>query len=107
MGIRPRFRDSLNVYVTYDNVPASVHVDPAFVTFRVVSNDDSPAVRLDEQTGFLTAVHPGQTLIESSFGGRTNFTCVAVVEAIDGVHTYPKLNCQQLLPDGARLGTQE
>jgi hypothetical protein len=73
-------RFSLQVSALYDGLDQVVRIAPAFVVFKTRTEKNVPVVRIDETTGVLTPLHVGYALVESSFGGRTNLTCVFVEE---------------------------
>jgi hypothetical protein len=101
-----RSRDWLNVYAVYDGIATPVSINADFATFKINSGNQTDPIQLD-QTGRLTPIHTGEALIETSFGGRTNLTCVVVEETIIPDRSYFNKNCKQLLSMGEKLGTVE
>ena len=97
----------LTIYAKYDSLDMPIKIDPAFATFKITSRDQTAPVQLDEKTGRLTPLHPGQALMETTFGGRSNLTCVVVEELIDPNQSYFGENCGQLLSPGEKLGPVE
>jgi hypothetical protein len=108
LSINPgRRRDALILYATYPNVAVPVEISPSFASFRVFTGSDASPIRLDVRTGRLTAVHQGQALVETTFGGRTNLTCVVVEQEIDPNRSEIDKDCRTLVPKGRRLGPSE
>jgi hypothetical protein len=99
--------DDLGIFAKYEGLDTLVDIDTSFVTFRVTSRDQVDPIHLDQQTGLLTPIHPGQALVETFFGGRRDLTCVDVEEAMTPGRSYFEKNCQQLLSPGEKLGPQE
>lgn len=100
-------RGILNVYAKYSDIDRLITIDPALATYRIINWDGrSSPIDLDGQTGVVTAVHPGQALVEISFAGRRNLTCVDVEKnPVFGI-SYMQHSCQTLL-SGEKLGPQE
>jgi hypothetical protein len=95
--------NSLNISVTYDNIPVRIQIDPSFAKFRMIPDGENAPVQLDRKTGSLTALHPGEALIETSFAGRRTLTCVDVEEIARTGSSYSQKQCQRLLAPGERL----
>jgi hypothetical protein len=96
--------EPLWIYVTYEGIPVPIKIDASYVSFRVVSGDQGDPIRLDHTTGRLTPLHPGQALVQTSFGGLTNWTCVNVGPVNPQQVSRATWDCQQLLPPGQKLG---
>jgi hypothetical protein len=92
------------IFAAYPALAHPVQIDPKYVQFRIVGRKESSPVRLEPSTGALTPVHPGQVLIETSFGGRMDRTCVDVEEALVPNKSYVYHSCEVLLAPGERLG---
>ncbi len=96
---------ALDIYAKYGKLGTTLLIDPSFARFRITTLDRTSPVRLDERTGSLTPVHPGQALLETTFGGRINLTCVIVDEAHNPDRGDFGRNCQQILASGEKLGS--
>ena len=62
----------------YDGIPGFVVLPPKEMTYRVLSEDDKPAIQVDPSTGQVTALAPGQALLEREFHGLKTETCFVV-----------------------------
>ena len=98
-------RNGLTTYAVYDGIAAPVKIDPSLVSYRLSTGDSTESVRLDRATGALIPLHDGQTLIESSFGGIKQLTCVVVKASLQIGGSYSTA-CQNLLVPGEKLGPQ-
>jgi hypothetical protein len=65
---------------------------PGDVKFKV-RQADKPVIRLDESTGEVTALRPGDALIEASFAGARSETCVEVMADLAKDDLF---SCQEL-----------
>jgi hypothetical protein len=64
------------------------------------ANDSDPPISFDETSGKITALHIGHALIESTFEGFSDLTCIDVMEnASDG---GDRTNCHELVPAGMK-----
>jgi hypothetical protein len=99
-----RVQEALNLYAVYEGLTEPLMIDPAFATFTTRTNEKVNPIHLDHITGSLTPLNVGQALVETSFGGRTNLTCVVVKQALDPNRSYLESNCRQLLSSGEKLG---
>jgi len=99
--------DIFNIYVTYKDLSVPIRIEPSFVTFRIISGDQGEPIRLNHETGYFTTLHPGQVLVETSFAGKTNLTCVVVEPKLAAGMSYGADRCQKLLPAGRTLGPVE
>lgn len=105
LSMRPETsKDVVNIYAKYDDLTNLVRMTPSFATFRLLTGKGEEPIHIDQQTGVITASHPGQALLETSFGGRKNLTCVIVEPTYNPNARNPAMNCQQLLPPGGKLG---
>jgi hypothetical protein len=100
----PNTRGALQVFAKYEGLDTVVKIDPAFATFSVTTGEQPAPFEFDKKTGFLTPIQTGQALVETTFGGRTNLTCVVVT---GGSGTPPNEHCQRLLSPGEKLGSVE
>jgi hypothetical protein len=101
LGGDRNYRSSLNVNAQYDNVKDLIRIDAAFARFAVRTRSNGPVIRLDESTGVITPANVGEALVETYFGGKTNFTCVVVTQKLDGY--YNQSRCKDLLGPGQTL----
>ncbi|MGA1984398.1 MAG: hypothetical protein ABSG84_18260 [Acidobacteriaceae bacterium] len=62
----------------YDGIAGFVVLPPKELTYRVLSEGDKPAIRVDSATGQVTALTPGQALLEREFHGLKSETCFVV-----------------------------
>lgn len=88
-----------------------VGIPPELMTFRVWSDGDEPAIKVDAATGQVTPLRPGQALLEREFRGLKSETCV-VVETGSEWQIEDLSNCRALrakygapLPELPPLGT--
>jgi hypothetical protein len=74
-------------------------IPASYVRFTMFAADGSnPPISLDESSGKITALHIGHALVESTFDGFSELTCVDVMEnASDG---GDRTNCHELVPAG-------
>lgn len=100
-------QDVVNIYAKYDDLTNLIRVAPSFAAFRIITDSGPHPIQLDKQTGVITALHPGQALLETSFGGRKNLTCVVVEPTYNPNAPNPGMNCQQLVPPGGKLGASQ
>lgn len=62
----------------YDGIPGFVVLPPKVLTYRVLSEDNQPAIQVDSVTGQVTPLRPGQALLEREFRGLKAETCFVV-----------------------------
>ena len=69
------------------------------VRFKLIAaNENDPPITLDDTSGRITALHIGHALVESTFEGFSDLTCVDVMEnSSDGGN---RTNCSELVPPG-------
>lgn len=72
--------DDLWSSACYDGIPSFVNIPPKLVTFRVLSEGDKPAIRVDAGNVFVQVfpLRPGQALLEREFRGLKSETCFVV-----------------------------
>jgi len=99
-------RSALFPYAKYATLPIAVKIDPSFATYRIVASDQPVPVQIDAKTGRLTATHSGQALLETSYGGRANLTCIEVNGPSEQNRPFQQTNCRPLLSPGLHLGPQ-
>jgi hypothetical protein len=93
----------LAVGAFYGNVKEQVQIDPAFASFEVRTANGTSIIELDKSLGSIKPLQLGETLVETSFGGWSNLTCVVVENDFDpNVRNF--LDCKSLLLPGERLG---
>jgi hypothetical protein len=83
----------------YPTSTRAVPIPASLVRFKLTAaNNDDPPISLDETSGKITALHIGHALIESTFEGFSDLTCVDVMQnASDG---GDRTNCHELVPAG-------
>ncbi len=80
----------------YDGIPGFVIIPPKLMSFKVWSDEgDVPAMKVDAETGQVTALRPGQALLEREFRGLKSETCF-VVEALSEPGVADLSNCRAL-----------
>ena len=100
--------DYLSLSATYDGIGKAIDIDPSFAVFRIINwSGSTDPIQVDDQTGKLTPVSPGQALVETSFGGLRYLTCVDVERTVLPNRSYYRNNCKALLSPGEKLGLQE
>jgi len=97
--------DYLNIYARYKGITEPIEIYPAFATYRILAGGRENPIVLDQQTGLITALKPGEALIETSYAGWHNWTCVDVEEKPVPGNSYYDKNCAGLLPVGEKLGS--
>jgi hypothetical protein len=107
LGVENDNRNLLTIYAAYDGVRPLVHVDPSWVTFRVTPDHEPAPMQINPQDGVLIPNHPGQALVEVSFGGRTDLLCIDVEQLVESGRSYYEKKCQQLITPGVKLGPQD
>lgn len=75
-----------------------VVLTPKGVVFRVIANDEMPAVSFDESSGTVSALHVGHALVIAEFRGRSVLTCIDVVG--NARATGESTTCNELVPSG-------
>lgn len=89
----PARRTSINA--CYDGITSFVELPPAAVQHRVLSDGDTPVIRVDEKTGEVTPLRAGEALLERSYAGLKTVTCFVVWTA-DGNGPSDLANCRRL-----------
>jgi hypothetical protein len=104
LSLDKEVRCSVVIGAIYVGVPKMVTINPLFVRFKLRTNDTTSPVNIEKATGLLSAVHTGHALLETDFGGMSNFTCVNVNEKFDitGGTDY-RSRCEELLASGEEL----
>jgi hypothetical protein len=67
----------------YDGIPGFVVLPPKVVTYRVLSDEDQLPIQVDSTTGQVTALRPGQALLERKFRGLKSETCFVVAPSAE------------------------
>jgi hypothetical protein len=67
----------------YDGIPGFVVLPPKVVTYRVLSDEDQLPIQVDSTTGQVTALRPGQALLERRFRGLKSETCFVVAPSAE------------------------
>jgi hypothetical protein len=94
-------KDYMQVKAYYEGLDQGIDVPARQLKFKMsyVSSMGSP-VKLDEETGFLTALHPGHALLEVSLRGVSTFECVEIVQ--DSAFSTVE-NCADLLLEKGKV----
>ncbi|WP_263416048.1 hypothetical protein [Terriglobus albidus] len=93
----------LPISAIYKNVKEEVTINPAFASFHVRSeNNASPAIAIDPARGMIKPLGAGEALVETSFGGWTNLTCVIVKENRES--SFRNEGCKLMLRPGETVG---
>jgi hypothetical protein len=100
-----RTGNALFLFATYDDIDEPIEINPAFAALRIIAQDQPSPVQLNQNSGWIEALHTGQALIEVTFGDRVNLTCVDVEQELIPNQSYFHNDCHQLLPVGEKLGT--
>jgi hypothetical protein len=94
--------NALVVKASYEGLKTPVKIDPNFARFTVNTGGKGDVISLDPRTGIIWPLNVGHALVETSYGGLTTRTCVAVVGTqaqIEREHSQ----CSELLAPGERL----
>jgi hypothetical protein len=95
----------LSTQAIYAGVGQLLNIPAKDVQFHVTMDRGLPAIRFDPATGEIDALQLGHALIEASYGGLAQTTCVLVTEKVD---PFDSSRCEELRPGGSRiLPTQE
>lgn len=93
----------LTVRALYKNVKEKVRIDPSFASFHVRSEGNtSPVIAIDNARGLIKPFRAGEALVETSFGGWTNLTCVIVKDRDDP--NFQSQGCKSMLRSGETVG---
>jgi len=94
----------LTVNAFYKNVTEEVEIEPSFASFKVrTANNSSPVISIDKATGLIRPVREGEALVETTFGGWTNLTCVVVQDHFDSPSRH-LFDCRSQLRPGEQIG---
>ena len=80
----------------YDGIPGFVVLPPKVVTYRVLGDEDQPPIQVTSTTGQVTALRPGQALLEREFRGLKSETCFVVVPSAEQEDAGDLSNCRAL-----------
>jgi hypothetical protein len=92
------------IQAVYGTEGERIEINPAFVSFKIRTANDASIIELDETTGLITPLKRGEALLETSFQGWSNLTCILVDDEFNA-NRGPKSNCRSLLLPGERLAT--
>ncbi|WP_263416050.1 hypothetical protein [Terriglobus albidus] len=93
---------SLTVRAIYKNLKEEVTIDPSFASFHVRNaNNSAPVISMDATKGLIKPLRIGDALVETSFGGWTNLTCITVNDHYDPNLRDP-FDCKSLLRPGEK-----
>lgn len=85
--------------ILYKGEVHRVRIPAKDVSFKLITaSENDPPIILDESTGSIEALHIGHALIQATFQGLSNLTCVAVVK--DARFTGNGTACSELVPAG-------
>jgi hypothetical protein len=97
-------KDALTIGAIYDNVKEQIQIDPTLASFVVRTANNVSVIDLDTSTGRIKPLQPGEALIETTFGGWSNLSCV-LVEDKWAANEGATPDCKSLLLEGERLAT--
>jgi hypothetical protein len=97
-------KDALTIGARYDNLKEQIQIDPTLASFVVRTANNASIIDLDRSTGRIKPLQPGEALVETTFGGWSNLTCV-LVENKPAPSEGATPDCKSLLLDGERLAT--
>lgn len=83
----------------FAGLPNPVPIPEKDLKYRVIQTKGMPAIQVDLSTGTLEAERVGDALIESSYAGTRQTTCVMVREH----QGYTPGNCEELREGGDRI----
>ena len=88
-----------NLWLTasYPGVQNPLPIPAKEAQFKVTMTKGEPPIRFDPETGRIDALRIGQALIETSYGGLTQTTCVRVIEFAQG---YSRDRCDAMQNGG-------
>jgi hypothetical protein len=83
----------------YHGAAQPAPIPPKYLHFKLITaNGGDPPISIDETSGRITALKIGHALVQTTFEGLSDLTCVDVMEnASDG---SDRTNCQELVPAG-------
>jgi hypothetical protein len=94
---------ALTVGAFYEGVKDQVPIDASYVSFKIRTKEEASIIELDKY-GSIKPLQLGEAVVETTFGGWTNLTCV-LVENEYHPQVGPTSNCQALLLPGEKLAT--
>jgi pimeloyl-ACP methyl ester carboxylesterase len=103
--LNPKGRSyALRISAEYDGVAAEIPIDAHSAAFKVRMANGASVIQFDKSTGFFKPLNVGEALIETTFGGWKELTCIDVEDRFDFDLTRPG-DCKSLLLPGEKLGT--
>jgi hypothetical protein len=87
--------EDLFLSACFDGLRGPVRVTPQFVNFSIKTEGPAPVAQVDQSTGKVSAVAPGQALVIEEFGGKQWARCVVVMPA-DAHYEHNLSNCRAL-----------
>jgi hypothetical protein len=100
MDLSERLRRSrLWLTATYTGVKQPQPVPAKDARFKVTMAKGDPVVRVDSETGWIDALRIGHALIEATYGGLSQTTCVVVMEHAEFTFS-DRSNCEELRGSG-------
>jgi hypothetical protein len=88
----------LFIEATYAGLKRPLSIRPADAQFKVTMAKGEPAIRFDPATGEIGALRIGHALIETSYGGLHQTTCVLVTEF--NAYASDRSSCEELRQAG-------
>jgi hypothetical protein len=92
------------IQAAYGSEGEWIQINPAFVSFKIRTANDAPIIELDSTTGLIKPLQKGEALLETTFQGWSNPTCILVEDEINPNKHLP-LGCNSLLQPGEKLAT--
>lgn len=95
----------LTIFAVYDDVKEPIRIDASDGRFNIRTNDENPPFEIDPSTGIFKPLHTGHALLETSFGGASVLTCVAVEESGNAIDSgrYDHSHCEELYKPGEEV----
>ena len=94
---------ALTVGAFYEGVKDQVPIDGSYVSFKIRTKEEASIIELDKY-GSIKPLQLGEAVVETTFGGWTNLTCV-LVESGRNPDEGPTPTCESLLLPGEKLAT--
>jgi len=92
------------VEAVYGDDGERYQINPAFVSFKIRTANNAPVIELDKATALIKPVQKGEAILETTFQGWSNPTCILVEEEFDP-NRRAKSHCESLLQPGEKLAT--
>ena len=92
------------IQANYEKEGEPFQINLAFVSFKFRTENETRIIELGETTGLVTPVHPEVALLETTFQGWSNLTCIYVEDKFN-LNPGTRPRCKSLLPPGGKLAT--